>query len=160
MYCDLCTKELKYNETRVYTNLKKHIEVAQREAYEAYSNAVENGNQVDLNEFKYSKQSLCAYSWLQITIMCLLPFSFVTNFVMHKYMKHGNESRFEFMTHLQKLTEIVESKITDALRDGVVFVSDRWAEHVTLYLTIFGDVSKGRFQTRVRQGSSWVCYAL
>lgn len=69
-------------------------------------------------------------------------------------MKHSKASRFTFMRNLQKLTEIVETKITGAIRDAIALVFVGWMEGDTYYLAVFRRIQKG-FQIQAREGSSW-----
>ena len=135
--CNLCNKSLKTNETGGYTNIKKHIETVHSTAFEKFKDAKSKGKSIDLDEFRYSNKSLRACAWLEIIVMCLLPFSAVYSPFLQKISKYGKTSRPTLMHNLNKLTNLVEKKISLALPEIFSVVFEGWSCGDTHYLALF-----------------------
>ena len=86
----------------------------------------------------WPKKAQTLSAWLLLIVNGLLPFSFCENECARQCMKQGPISRKTLMKYLNKLTVVVEKKITEMLPEKFAIVFDGWSSRDnTHYMAIF-----------------------
>ena len=78
-----------------------------------------------------NKGASTIYYWLELIVMCNLPFSFVENQYIRKGMKYSDISVDTLMKYIRKLTAAVEEEKSNHLPEKFGLIVDGWSEGST-----------------------------
>eukprot|EP00171_Calliarthron_tuberculosum_P002604 IDg2604t1 len=118
-----------------YTNLCSHI----LSEHAAQLERVDGGpdKTMSIMEHFWPKKATNIYSWLDMTVTMMLPFSFCENPCARRHMKSDAISTNTLMKYLSRVTQAVERKISVLLPDKFALVFDGWTCGSTHYLAIY-----------------------
>ena len=140
--CNLCDKDYCTNKDG-YTNLKNHIEKCHPNEFEDFKQRIGVTKRADF-EFGFPKKTRKIAAWLEIVMMCLLPFSTVTNLYMRKHSAHDGISVNTLKKYMHLLTSHVEKRISHALPEKFGLVFDGWSSNDTHFVALFATYPSSR----------------
>ena len=109
-------------------NLFQHI----TSSHPDYLDRMKSINMAKSNSFDsfINKGASNAYNWIELIVMCNLPFSFVENEYIRKGMKYDNISVDTLMKYIWKLTTAVEEEVSNHLPEKFGLIVDAWSENL------------------------------
>ena len=134
-----------------YTNFVSHVMSHHSNDYKLLLEEYENGQlqsssqRYSTSSFFYSQRSHQLHCWLDLCINGLLPFSIVNNDVFKRNVRFQAMSINTLQKYIEKLTRVVEKKISKLLPSRFAVIFDGWSAGTTHYVAVFAsfpDISK------------------
>ena len=136
-----CGTERSQNLKKGYQNLVSHI----KENHKNWENIMESkaleGNSL-ITQF-VNKKASTVFGWVELVVVCNLPFTFVENPLIRKYNKLDSIARNTLMKYLKLLTIEVEKKVSKELPEKFGIVIDGWSERIRHFIAVFASYAQG-----------------
>lgn len=108
--CDSCKRSERQRKAG-YTNLCTHICTHHSdEISECVQTSLKINNNI-FHSFTYSSLNIAVHGWMECIILCLLAFSFFEKSITRLHFKQESISRETFISHMHKLTSVLETAV-------------------------------------------------
>ena len=133
--CEVCQNTVR--QSLGYTNLCNHLNRHHPNVIQERAEEAKKQKRHFFSSLTYPRKAVSIHGWLECVTLALQPFSFVSNDVIRRHIKHDDICYKTLISYMHKLMRAVEQKIQDSLPEKFAIIFDGWSAGDNHFVGVF-----------------------